>query len=331
MGIGVGLNSYWGLGEESAWGTSQTPDRFFPIAEESVDLNKNTIEPKTMIPGKFAKLGDRRVITKQWGAGDATIDVTTTGMGRLFKHALGDPGSGPTQVGTSAAYLQTFKVGSLQGKGLTIQKVIRDSASNVLTPLTLLGGKINKIGFKNSVDDMLSCTLDLVGKSLVQSVAAATPSYPSAGVYNFMQGAITLGGTPIGTVKSFDMELDNKLKTDRDYIGSNGSMAEPVDNADFKELTGTLSIDFTDTDAAYAAYRDDTALALVITYTGGVIGSGNPYFFKLTAPYIKLDGDTPKIGGPDEINLSCKFDGYVSAGNSSPLLQIDYQSTDMVA
>lgn len=327
MGLGVGLNSYFGIGEESAWGTQQTPDRFYPIAQESIQLQKSTINPKTMVPGKYAMLGDRRIVTKTWGDGSFDVDVTTTGMGRLFKHALGAT-SGPTQQAATTAYLSTFTVGTLQGKGLTAQKVIRDSASNVLSTLTLVGSKINTIEFKDSVSQILSCTVGVVGKQLSSVVSAASSSYSANSLFDYMEGAVTLGGSSIGVVKSYDIKLDNKLKTDRDYIGSNGVMAEPVDGADFKALTGTLTIDFTDADVAYAAYAADTDLALVITYTGATIASTYKQTFKITCPHIKLDGDTPQINGPGEVSLSCKFTGYVLTTGSDSLLQLDYMSSD---
>lgn len=328
--VAVGLNSYFGCAEESTYGTGLTPDRFYPIESEGVELKKQSINSKSMIPGKFAQLLDRRVVTKTWGEGDLNMEVTTSGMGRMFKHALGNVTV--TRQGSTAAYLQTFTVGTVLGKGLSSQKVLRDPASNVVKTLTLYGTKVNTIEFKNSVGDMLECALNLIGRQMLDSVSPATPSYSANGLFSFQQGALTLGGSTLGTVKNFDVKLDNKLKTDRDYIGSGGLMAEPVDNADFKEVSGGLGVDFVSGDAVYAAYRDDTDLALVITYTGPVIVTTpsviNSYF-KITVPNLKLDGDTPKIGGPDEISLDAKFSAGVLSGTGDALMQIDYMSLDV--
>lgn len=330
MGVAVGLNSYLGCGEESTWNTGVTPDRFFEFVSEGLERNQKVIQSNGIRAGsRNLRRGARRVLSARSGKGSIDLEVATTSFGRIFKHILGGT---PTiaQQASTIAYLHTYAMGSLQGKGLTWQKVVRDSASNVITPLTFTGCKIASAEFSNSVDNMLMCKLDVIAADVLTSTSAASLSYPSVSkLFNFSQGVIKFNNVAVGNIKNWTCKIDNKLKDDRYFIGQAGVQAEPADAADFPEVTGKLAIEFINQATAYDVFAADTGVSLDIIYTGANIASTYYETFQLTVPEIHLLGDTPKIGGPDLVTLDVGYEG-ASTGSSAGAT-ISYMTTDTTA
>ena len=120
-----------------------------------------------------------------------------------------------------------------------------------------------------------------------------------------------------------NVKLTRAMKTDRDFFNSGGLTQEPLENA-WQTITGGLDADFTNRTTLYDAFAADTSLALVLTFVGPQIGTtGVNSQLMVTVPSIKLDGETPKVGGPDVVQIVSPFVG-LDNGTQSP---VTYQIT----
>ena len=140
----------------------------------------------------------------------------------------------------------------------------------------------------------------------------ATPSYALNGsVFHFAQGAITVDGTAVANIKSFTVNVDNVLKTDRYNLGSAGAKAEQVNNG-FRPVSGTVTAEFTDT-TLLAKYLADSATALSLTLTASVTE-----VLQITLSAVKFDGSAPAVSGPEVIDVDFTFTAYDN-GTDAPM------------
>jgi hypothetical protein len=325
---GVGLLTTFGCAEEVTYGTAITPDRWFEITGEGLERENTTLQSNGLRSGAIhSRRSSRRVVSAQQGNGPFTMEVPTTGFGRLLKHALG---STPTvvQQGGTPAYLQTHAMGSNAGKSLTVQKVIRDGANAVVQQFTHVGAKITSVEFSISVDQLLLATFAVDSRQENVSTAVAAPTYPSNKPFHFGQvNVLTLAGGAVAKVTDATIKLDRPQKTDNFYLGSAGLKSEPTEN-DFPAITGSLTAEFDSANktALYDAFAAGTASALVLTFTGAQISGIYNEVISFSIPAIHLTGETPKVGGPDAVTVTVPFEGAWDGTNAD--MTVSYTSTD---
>lgn len=323
----LGLLTAFGTAEESTYGTAVAPDAWIEILTDGLELRPVTLNSEGLRSGTITgRRGSRRARTRRDAGGTVTMEVPTTGFGRILKHIIGGT---PTiaQQGGTAAYLQTHVFGSNIGKSLTMQTQRRDPANALVQQFTNVGCKILAAEFSVSNDSILQCSLDIDARDQNVSTAAGTPSYPNNAVFNWTQGAITLAGVALAKVTNATWRIERPQKTDSFYLGSSGLKGEPVENG-FPMITGSLTVEF-DSDAKtkiYDAFAADTALALVLTFTGANIASTFDRKLVFTIPEIHLLGETPKVSGTDVVVVNPNFEANYDGTNA--FVTATYQSTD---
>lgn len=328
---GVGLLTSFGTAEEVTYGTAVTPDRWQEIVSESLERKNTILQSNGLRAGSIhTRRSSRRVVSAQAGEGSFTIEVPTSGFGRLLKHALG---STPTvvQQGGTPAYLQTHAMGSNIGKSLTIQKVIRDGANATVQQFTHVGAKILSVEFSVSVDQLLLATFTVDSRQENVSTAVAVPSYASNKPFHFGQvNVLTLAGGAVAKVTGASIKFERPQKTDGFYLGSAGLKSEPIEN-DFPMISGSLTAEFDSAakTALYDAFAAGTAVALVLTFTGANISGIYNEYISFSIPAIHLIGETPKVGGPGAVTLTVPFEGAWDGTN--PDTTVTYQTVDTAA
>lgn len=326
MGVGVGRNIVLGAKAESVYGTPVTVDRFYEVVSESLDRRNNVIQSNGMRGGSnnFMRRGSRRVLSTHDGGGGITMEVPTTTFGLWLNHLLGGTSTIAQQAST-AAYLQTHTQGDLTDKSLTLQKQIRDASNTEVESFTFHGCKILAGAFSVAPNQILQSEFTVDAEDVDVSTAAASPSYSNVGLFHWQQGAITVGGAAVANVTNASWTITNPLKTDRYYLGGSGLKAQPTDN-DFRAVTGSFDVEFSDPAIVYNRFAADTAVALVLTFTGGVIEGAHNYTLEFSIPEIHFTGDTPKVGGPDVVMLGAGFEAAYDGSN--PGITVTYKSTD---
>jgi hypothetical protein len=77
-----------------------------------------------------------------------------------------------------------------------------------------------------------------------------------------------------------------------------------------------LTTEFVSQATIYDLFRPDTSTGLVMTFTNG--GAS----VVITVPAIYFDGETPKVGGPDVVDLSAAFTALDNGTN--PVISLAY-------
>lgn len=321
---GSGLGAQIGVKAETTYGTPVTVDRFYEFVSESLERQNNVIQSAGLRAGsRNMRRGSRRVLATRQGGGDVVMEVATTGFGLWFNHMLGGTPSIAQQEATDA-YLQTHAMGALAGKSLTVQKGVPQT-DETSKPFTFHGCKIPSWQLQITKDGILQLTVTLDAEDVATDVALASPSYAATKVFHFGQGALTVDAVAVAAVTGATIAGDNKLKTDRYYLGNSGLKKEPLEN-DFPEITGTLDAEFVSQATFYDRFSADSAAALVLSFVGDTIEGAYDEELTITIPEVHFLGDTPKVSGPDVIVQAVPFEGAFDGTNAG--ITIEYQSSD---
>ncbi len=138
---------------------------------------------------------------------------------------------------------------------------------------------------------------------------------------------MTLGGQTFAT-KKVTVQVKPSFAVDRYFIGSGALKKAPKING-FWEISGTFELEFADL-TAYAAFNNLTFAQVVVTMQApNPIEAGFYPSLTFTMPSVRLDGDTPNVGGPDilgqSVNFMAEFDG------TNPALSVRYRTADVAA
>lgn len=346
MAVASGIASAVGFGKETTWNTPVAVNHWLPHMSESLEANVGITEFAGLQFGRMYELGVWRAATSSDGSGQVTFPVTFKQFGLLIAQAFGSTAA-PVQVAATTAYLQTH-VPNSQGQtgfGTTIQKQLPD-ASGTMTPFTFAGCKITALTLAIDTGGWLTCAVTVDAGSVTQGGAGAnalqTPSYTAgnnqyhwglANVFTLGGTAATTsgvtaitGGTAPGIARSLSVAFAFGQKTDDYRLGNPGTKAEPRVNAR-PTITGSIGAGFYDTAELYANYVAQIPMPLRLRFTGPIIAAANPYFFDLILPQVFLNGDTPKAGGPDVIDIAADFKATEDGAN--PAAQVQIQSTDV--
>lgn len=305
MPIGAGLSGQLGVKAESTFGTAVTVDTFLEFNSESLGLTKNVVQGHGIRAGGLYDRSQRRAFTTRTAGGTVNLDFPTTGADPLLKQMLGS---------VSGTTTKTYVPGPLTGLGLTIQKGVPQTDGTV-KPFTYSGCKIPSWTLSCETGGILVLDFEVDAQDEVTATALATASYTAHNIFNFAQGALTLGGVAVANVKAATVTSAVPMKTDRFFFNSAGKKAEQIEN-DYRTTTGTLSTEFVDQATIYDLFRPDTSTGLILTFTNG--GAS----LVVTVPAIYFDGETPKVGGPDVVDLAAAFTALDNGTN--PAITIAY-------
>ena len=326
MAYGSGLGASFGVAEETSYGMYVAPTRFY-AGVGNVKRVQSTQTLSGVAAGRPAPLDE--VVTAESGTGRLDADVLRTGFGLLLKHIFGTAGT-PAQQGGTAAYLQTYTWDDNRGDSLSYQVGIPDTSGTV-RPYTGLGAKITSAEFACAVGEFLRVGIDFDLKQVTEDETLAAPSYPSGvTAFPFTQMAVRTGTygaeTAADGVKGVTLNVGRPQNTERQYAGSEGLKAEPLQN-DFASITGSIDVDFVDKTEFVDRYTGHTATSLVWEFVGPTIAGAYNYTIRFTLPKVYFSGDIPEIGGPDVVSTSVPFAAFYDPSNG--LITAEYISTDI--
>ncbi len=341
MPVGSGLSAQIGFAQETAVGTIATPTRFLEFNSESLSLEKNIVQGSGLRAGGQYARSNRRAYTTKTAGGDVELDVVTRGMGLLFKNMLGAAAPPVLIGGVGSAYQHVYTPGNTTGLSMTVQKGV-PQLDGVVRPFTYNGCKVAEWELSCEVGEILTLSVGLDAWNETTGTALATASYTAgAQPFHFAQGAILLGGTAstsggvttltggtaVAAVTGASISGTNNLANERFYFGSAGVKAEQIEN-DWRELSGSLDVEFVSQAAVYDTFASDAATALQLTFTNPTAISGSNFpTVEVLIPSIRFDGESPQVGGPDIVTQSCDFTGLEDAAGN-PAIQIRYITAD---
>lgn len=337
MAIRSGLGASLGIAAESTVGTIVSPTRWLEFNSESLSLEKSVVQGGGLRGGGLVARSSRRAYTGRNAGGDIELDVATRGMGLLFKNMMG---SSTSALVSGSAYQQVHTPGLLAGTSFTAQKLVPRTSDGTLVPFTYNGCKITAWEMSCEVGGILTLSVTIDAWDETTATSAGTPTYTAASVFHFRQGAITIGGTAsttsgvvsvaggttVGVVRSASVRGENPMTTGSDNQRFGAVKVEQNENA-IRTYGGALELDFLSAAAMYDAYAADTGVALTLTFTGTTAISGSVYpTLEVVMPVIYLDGETPQVGGEDEITTASDFSALDDSTNVA--CQIRYVTAD---
>lgn len=314
--IKQGYKSRLGIAEESAYNSRAAPGRFYEFRNEGLSMARNRIESEAVRNRGFQsrwQKGSRGM------SGDVVMELANRSFGLWFKHAFGAVNTTqPDATNAPNVYEHEFTPGDLVNLSLTAQIVRGDQ------PFDYTGIKVGQLQIACQTEQLALITASLVGADEDLQQDAAAESYPELSLMSFVQGFLTLGGTDI-PVSSANATLNNGLDDNRRRLGT-GIRRNPQRTA-FRNLSGTFEADFQDL-SLYNRYVSGEEAQLVLEFEGAPIEGEFNFLTRLTSN-IRTDGDTPTVGGLEEIRQPVSFKGFpTSADGDAGAATLLYRTDD---
>ena len=323
------LNTQFGVGDETVYGTGVVPNRFFEtngVPDLAPEYGRSQSEG--LRTGTRVARSDRFVPYNMGGGGTAEMDVPTIGWSWWLKHLLGTVTTGAT-VDSNTTHVGD--VGSLTGDSFTAQVGRAFHPSGTVQAFTYEGGKVTSWELSNDVEGLLVASIDCDFEDVTTATSLATASYAAgAAVFAWTGATVTIGGASM-ELSNFTVSVDNNLKTDRRYLRGSALKKEPVESG-MRSIEWSADMDFVDL-TQYNRFVSATAAgasaAIVATWSGPVVHAG------ATLPYLQVSIPVARF---DAVDLSTGAEPMTQSvsgvglfdGSSGPI-SITYRSSNAVA
>jgi hypothetical protein len=253
-------------------------------------------------------------------------------------------------------------VGGMLGHSFSVQKGLAAADNGAVEPITEVGCKLTDWEIKCAVGQIAELSLTIDGRNELAGpfpnggvgssgdpLNAATPALASFGVptsglgeglFHFREATIYTGFTYVyaanqiarctnstyaaAQIRDIDIKHAVKFEANRYFLGSAGFKAEQIENG-FRMLTGQFTAEWQSSMAWYNAFAGDVPTSMELTFVGPTVGASN-YLLDVIIPNIRLDGESPKAGGPAVLTQAVGFTG-LDDETTCPI-QVIYQSED---
>lgn len=316
--IRTGLAAQLGLVEETVYGTFVAPARWFEFVSESFAMEIERLESAGIRGGTRVLPSSRWASGQKTVTGDVELETTTTNLGILFEHAFGGVA---TVNDLATAYTHTFTPDDLPVGGLAVQVGRPDtSAAGTVHPFSYLGGRIASWSLEGAVGEIGKLGVSFLFQDEDTSEALGTPSYPANELLVFTQATLEIAAAAVD-VRAVTFNGDNGLVADRFKLGSDLA-EEPLEGSPMRTYDGTIDAHF-DTLAAYTRFVAGAEAVLEFKFEGAEIETAHNFSIIVNAN-VRFDGETPTVGGPDELVQNLPFKVVDEAQ-----LDLVYKTTDV--
>jgi len=307
MSQAFGHNSWIGVGAESTYGTAVSPTTFIEIQKESLK-GKHSALSKPNLRSPSARY---YVKSKKDVGGAVDFQLPFEGAELLLKHAFGAVTTTTPEVGRKQ---HVFSLASNLPTGLTFH--INRDALNIggSSAFQYVGCQINKLTIKQSLEDMLMCTADVLGRDW-SNVAVATPTFPTFKQIDWEMPIFQIDSVDV-PISDLELTIENALASDRYKLGSR--VRKGLGRNGPRKVSGKFNLEF-DSLTFYNYYKNLTAGVYNITWTGGTLVTGN-YKFQLDLPKSLCTDGEPSAENAGPIILPIAFDAFASAADNDEVV-----------
>lgn len=327
MAVRTGLGAQLGLAEESTYGTYVAPTVTLEFNSEGLDAVNERIESSGIRRGSTVRRAGRWANNKKGGGGPLSFELASKGFGVLFEHALGARAI-TTPSGSTNARQHQCTLGDMDDLSLTIQKGVPEASTGTVKPYNFLGCVVTEWELSIDVDGLLMANYTMDAREVQTTSALASPAYPTNdALFSYQQTQITLdGGNVCATAAT--LSVAHGMNTGRYCVRSSDLGKKRPLVADMRSLGGTISLEFDDdTHAdAFLAMAPGSEIEMTWSVQGNLIDGTAYEGLDLTCPTIRLDGEIPKVTGPDVVTLTVPY--VVLDPVSSEPITLDYFTTD---
>lgn len=301
MAVGLGNNSYIGVGEEAVYGTVVARSRFLLHNSESIKPAEARVES-----GSLYRVGRHAA---QYNQGNVDVGGDFTFQPRyssqawmiLLKHLLGSIASSqPDVTAAPTVWRHTFTPANALPTGLSIEV-----AKDVLAHLHA-GCKISSVRMRFAAGSLLDATVSVMGQQTT-SISASGLSYTEGNLIVCTNATLTWTGNS-QSVLDGDLAIENAL-TQRHYMSAR-TTSEPLRSGK-RRVSGSFRIHLEDA-VLYSDFRNATARSLVVTFTGSSIAGGYSYDMQITLPVSILTDAVAPATDPGPLVVPCSFESFVN-------------------
>lgn len=262
--VGLGIESY------AAPGVAVAETVFIPW----LDFSIQGISEKSMFTAArgIRNMSSNSMIRRRYAQGSFSFVPNVKSMPYALSLALG----GVSSSGISdSAYTHTFTVNNTNATPRTATVTVEEGAIETSQYTNCV---CNTLDFEVS-DEYAKCTIELIGQfpgtdTMSESYANETEFAYHQYTAKFGTSLSNAAGNSATPLKSFAFKINNNVQLDEAFLsGSNGITAGNLVNGRL-EITGSYSLHFSDT-TELAKYRANTKNALIVTFTGNLIGSAS--------------------------------------------------------
>lgn len=316
------------IGKEATYGTRVDPTRGYEVTADDWQRDVEQLENTGLRSGKHTILADRRRPIDLGATGALEGAVTTSGMGLLLAGLLGTA-SGPSQIGNSGAYSETFATNSVGPSSSYSVQVARVDSAGTTRVFDYSGAVATGFNFAADAGAEFTYRIDYAAQG--EDVGTLTPPVYPADNQMFIYSDLTLSVNDVATtsITSFSFDGDLGLDVDRRFLRGNARRLRPIRSGE-PTFSGTLTAEFADL-ALWQIFKDGTNCSLKLrAETSKAIGQdGTTSVFpslEITMPTCRLDGSSPTASTTDLTTLDAPF--TVVWDGVNPAVEITYTSAD---
>lgn len=262
VSVGLGIESY------AAPGVAVAETYFIPWAEFSMQGVSEKAH-FTSVRG-IRNSSSNSMIKRRYSQGSIGFIPNVKNMPYALSLALG----GVSSSGISdSAYTHTFTVNNTNATPRTATITVEEGAIQTVQYLNCV---CDNFSFEVS-DEYAKCTLDMIGGFAGTDTISETFANETEFAYHqytakFGTSLSAAAGNSATPLKSFKLDLKNNVQLDEAFLsGANTITAGNLVNGRL-QITGSYSLHFSDT-TELAKYQANTKNALIVTFTGSLIGS----------------------------------------------------------
>jgi len=296
------LDHSYGMAAEVTYNTPVTVSRHVEaLVGSGHDWDPNVLQGQGLRVGsRFLRSGRRLGAV---GKGKLTVEVEAVakGLGLILEQAFG---TATSTLVSSATYQQVFTPAPVSGsynKSCTWQVGVVKTDGNV-DAYTYAGCTARSIEIACPEGGIATIKTEWDARSLATATGYVSPTYPSGTVnlFTFASGTATTAGTltvPTTTalgsvsggtataVRSFDLTVDNGIDDSRWVLGGRNQPTTGMRKGTLK-----LGVEYDATTGATLrdALINQTAFTVVLTLTGGALGTGNETL-QICLPAVMID------------------------------------------
>lgn len=305
VSVGIGIESY------AAPGVAVAETYFIPWADFSYQAVSEK-EHFTSARG-LRNQSSNSMIKRRYSEGSVGFIPNVKSMPYALALALGGVSS---SVVSDSAYTHTFTVNNTNATPRTATVTIEEG--NVQT-VQYLNCVCNSLNFEVS-DGYAKATLEMIGGFAGTDTISESFSNETEFAYHqytakfgtTLTNAAAASATPL---KAFTLNINNNVLLDEAFLsGANTITAGNLINGRV-EITGSYSLHFSDT-IELAKYQANTKNALIVTFTGALIGASS-----LETVQFKL-GRVILTAPPEQYDI----DGLVVLNQQ---FKVEYEATDL--
>jgi Phage tail tube protein len=356
MALESGLAAQWCAIDETTYGVapSLSTAKFYACDSDTLGLKKVTKQGTGIYAGALFPKAARRVVTEYSVQGDLVMDLPERYMEQWLYRMFGSYGQTPaalTQDGVTGAYSATHAPGALEGHSFVIQKGVPAVDGGTVDPFTYTGCKVADWEISCAMGEIAKLKLTIEGRNelagtnkdpLNGSVPATQAfSAPPGSVFRWVGATVYYGGTPSTTSGVTSLAsptvaghvkgpVSVQCKTPLDLTRYAPDVApyrnEPLQNG-LRSVTGSFVVEWLSAETYYNAFAADTATAIEFQFTTVGIGSGaDVATMAIMVPNVRLEGESPKIPGPQVLTQTVGFTGLDDGTNN--VVQATYWTLD---